>query len=192
MSSVPVGVLQFFLPLTKDQKHTLETDHGVFILTNKERADSTPDKAKITAEQRGGPAQNSVQILFTKSFPIKEISISIHCWKRWQTSILKTPFAPKNIKPTQATQECSHINLFSRSVMSGSLPPCGLQHAGFQRHWEEKLPEHLALKASRVWVLELYRAWRTRPLYWMVHARPQVHWNPVHRNTFIGSGARHN
>ena len=42
------------------------TDHGVFILTNKERADSIPDKAKITAEQRGGPAQNSVQTLFTK------------------------------------------------------------------------------------------------------------------------------
>ena len=78
MSSFPLGVLQFFLTLNKDQKNNLETDHGVFILTNKERVDSTPDKAKITAEQRGGPAQNSVQILFTKSFSIKEISISIH------------------------------------------------------------------------------------------------------------------
>lgn len=63
MSSFPVGVLPFFLPLTKDQKHTLQTDHGVFILTNKERADPIPAKAKITAEQRGGPAQNSVQIV---------------------------------------------------------------------------------------------------------------------------------
>ena len=52
-----------------------------------------------------------------------------------QTSILKTALAPKNIKPTQATQGRSHIKI-------------ALQDSLRVWHGEEEPPEHLALKAS--------------------------------------------
>ena len=60
------------------------------------------------------PTQYPVQALVTTTSvtpPIKGIMASIHWGKRQQASILKRALVPKNIKPMQATQGCSHIKI---------------------------------------------------------------------------------
>ena len=84
------------------------------LLLQQQGVDLAPDRAVKTTKQKKRPSASSTgsghhSICYT----VCQGNNSQHTLrKRWQAAILKTALLPKiNIKPTQVTEECSHIKI---------------------------------------------------------------------------------